>query len=281
VLPIDIANKLGMSVNTVSQYLSPNYPRNSKGVQIVRKTAEEMGYDSKTALSYCGSLWNGRSRKNIDFTKVPATIDGPVTQNKIAEIAGTSIATVHRALFGGKGDFCEDIRKLATMYGYENPHDPAVKAKREAEKAEQKANAYYLNSPFHTAEERKKYMLYLRSQGYGNFEIARKAGTVPKTVRYWIGSEPAELAKHNRSLAQKIRGQKNAARKVYIRNQKVADFNAKAEQHNAIKAEAERLMAQAKQMEAVLKPEEQKIVAMAVPAMPVINLAAVQPTQLQ
>jgi len=265
----DIAAKLGKSISTVRFYLGKQgKARNNPTSILINSTAEKMGYDG----------WNTR---RIDFSKVPQKIDGRVTQTKIAEIAGTTVMTVCRALNGGKNKFYSDIRKLAAMYGYENMRDPAVKAKRETEKAERKAKAYYYNSPFHTAEERKEYMIYLRNQGYGNFEIARKAGTVPKTVRYWIGNEPAELAKHNRTMAAHIRKQKNAARKVYICNQKVADFNAKAEQHNAIKAEAERLMAQVKQMEATLKPEEQTIAAMTVPAMPSINLKTIQPTALQ
>ena len=199
-----------------------------------------------------------------------------VTLKTLASMANVTIPTVSRHIKNKKGVSYE----LALKYGYENPQDPAVKEKRKAEKAEQKAKEYYRGTPFHSAEERKEYMLRLREQGYGNFEIARKAGTVPVTVRRWIGSEPVELAKHNRIMAAKFRAQKNAARKVYLHNQKVADFNMKAEQHNAIKAEAERLMAQAKQMEAALKPEEQKIAAMAMPAVPHVNLATVQPTQL-
>lgn len=273
----DIAAKLGMSPNTVCTYMNPKYPSTGKGVQLVRKTAEEMGYDPKAVKGYFVSHGRSWKTKRIDFTKVPQTIDGPVTQTKIAEIAGTSVGSVCRALAGGESVFFDDIRKLASMYGYENPKDPAVIEKRKAEK---KAKEYYRGTPFHSAEERKEYMLRLREQGYGNFEIARKAGTVPRTVRSWIGKEPAELAKHNRTMAAKFRAQKNAARKVYLHNQKVADFNAKAEQHNAIKAEAERLMAQAKKMEAALKPEEQKIAAMAMPAVPLVNLTTVQPTQL-
>lgn len=199
-----------------------------------------------------------------------------MTLKTLATMAHVSIQTVSRQIKNKKGKLYE----LALKYGYENPRDPAVKAKREAEKVEQKAKEYYRGTPFHSAEERKEYMLRLREQGYGNFEIARKAGTVPRTVLRWIGSEPVELAKHNRIMARQLYAQKNAARKVYIRNQKVTDFNMKAEKHNEIKAEAERLMAQAKKMEAALKPEEQKIAAMAMPAVPLVNLATVQPTQL-
>ena len=271
----DIAAKLNISLNTVKQYLNPNYPWCGKGVQLVRKTAEEMGYDPHAALSYSGSLSRGRSRKDGTYnnlSNVPDHIDGPVTLRRIAEIAGVSVPTASRYIKSRRGIIWE----LAQKYGYENSHDPAVKERRAKEKAERKARAYYMNTPFHSVEERTRYMSYLRSQGYGNFEIARMAATTPKTVRFHIGNEPAELAKQNRAMAQHIRAQKNAARKQYVINKPIMEYNKRVEEHNKMKAELAQLqMELLTQKPAIVQAAQTKI------DFPLIDLHTVQPTALQ
>lgn len=271
VLPIDIAAKLGLSLNTVKQYLSPNYPWGGKGVQLVRKTADEMGYDPKAALSYTGSLQKGKSRIH-DLSNAPEHIEGPVTLKKIAESIGVSVPTVHRAIKKQKGSIWE----LAMKYGYENSHDPAVIERKAKEKAERKAQEYYRNTPFHSIEEQKKYMLYLREKGYGNTAIAKMSGLARNTVRRNIGATPADLAKHNRQMGMYVFAQKNAARQQYVLNKPIREYNKRVEEHNKMKA-------QIAQMEAELKPQtpiieqaaKQKI------TFPMIDLSTVQPTALQ
>lgn len=273
VLPIDIAEKLGLSVGTVKMYLSHKYAYNGKGVELVRKTAEEMGYDPKASLSFAYSLRKGVSRQvHYDLSNAPEQIEGPITLKKIAEIVGVSAPTVCKAIKKQSGPIWE----LAMKYGYESSRDPAVKERKAKEKAERKAQKYYLNTPFHSVEERTRYMSYLRSQGYGNFDIARMAGTTPKTVRYYIGSESTELANHNRAMAQHIRAQKNAARKQYVLNKPIREHNAKVEEHNRLKAQVAKMEAELKQqIPAMEKLAAQKI------DFPLIDLKTVQPTALQ
>lgn len=271
----DIAEKLGMSLSTVKQYMSPGYRWSGKGVQLVRKTAEEMGYDPKAALSYGGSIWRGKSRKTgayHNLSDAPDHIDGPVTLKRIAEIAGVSVPTVQREIKKQAGPIWE----LALKYGYENFRDPAVIERKAKEKAERKAQEYYKNTPFHSVEERTKYMLYLRSQGYGTFDIARMAGTTPKTVRYHIGSEPVELANQNRAMGQHIRAQKNAARKQYVINKPIREYNKRVEQHNQMKAELNKLQTELlTEKPAIVQAAQMKI------NFPLVDLHTVQPTALQ
>ena len=119
-------------------------------------------------------------------------------------------------------------------------------------------------------------MSYLRSQGYGNFEIARMAATTPKTVRSHIGNEPVELAKQNRAMAQHIRAQKNAARKQVVINKSIAQYNAKVEKHNKMKAELNLLQTE-------LLTEKPKIMKAAQTEIkfPMVDLKTLQPTALQ
>ena len=173
----DIAEKLGMSVGTVKQYLSPKYHWNGIGVQLVRKTAEEMGYDPKAVLAYTGALRKGKSWK----------------------------------------------------------------WKRHTEKSNPTPQPRYNGGNFFTKEEEMERMKELRGMGYSNAEIARKVGRSYLTVLVNIGKQDPELSRQNREMAQKYRAQKNAARKQYVVNKPIREYNKRVEQHNRIKAELARL----------------------------------------
>lgn len=174
----DIAEKLGMSVHTVYQYLSPKCYWNGAGVQLVRKTAEEMGYDPKAVLSYTGSLWKGKSRKGQRHTKRET---------------------------------------------HSNP------------------KPRYNGGNFYTKEEEVERMKELRAMGYSNAEIARKVGRAYQTVLINIGKQDPELSRQNRVMARQYRAQKNAARKQYLINKPIREYNERVEKHNEMKAALNRL----------------------------------------
>ena len=270
----DIADKLGLARSTVKCYLYHSAPPSAKQstVEQVRATAKELEYDRKAEEAYQRAITPWYKQVNYDLSNAPDHIEGPVTLEKIAEAVGLSVATVHRGIKKQSGSIWE----LAMKYGYENPHDPSVKERKAKEKAERKAQEYYRSTPFHTAEECTKYMSYLRSQGYGNFDIARMSGTTPVTVRRHIGSEPTELARHNRAMAQHIRAQKNAARKQYVLNKPIIEYNKRVEEHNRMKAELAQLQLELlEQKPGIVQAAQTKI------SFPLIDLHTVQPTALQ
>ena len=266
----DIAAKLEKSVGCVRFYLAPtNRGFQNRTAIMIRKTAEEMGYDGQAARSYAHY-----SPSTIDISALPQKLEGPVTLEAIAKVTGTSVSSVYRAI-NGKCDNAtsKDIRKIAEMYGYKTVE--RRKTERANMEAEKKASVYYRNTPFHNRAEQISYMMHLREQGYGNTEIAKRTGLTIKSVRMNIGAAPAELTKHNRATAQKIRAQKNAARKAYVRNAPIAEYNKKVEEHNALKAKVA-------QMEQELRPQTTAIEKLAAQKVetPAMNLSMLSPTAI-
>lgn len=266
----DIAAKLGKSNGCVNFYLAPtNRGLQTRTAILIRKTAEEMGYDGQTARSY-----PHYTPSTIDISALPQKLEGPVTLKAIAKVTGVSVSSVYRAI-NGKCDNAtsKDIRKIAEMYGYKTvERRKTERAKMEAEK---KASVYYNNTPFHSKAEQISYMMYLRERGFGNTEIAKRTGLTRQTVRRNIGDTPAELAKNNRVTAQKLRAQKNAARKAYVRNAPIAEYNKKVEEHNALKAKVA-------QMEQELRPQTSAIEKLAAQKVetPAMNLSMLSPTAI-
>ena len=127
-------------------------------------------------------------------------------------------------------------------------HECGIKAKAERNKKDlkayrirQKAKKYWHNGCFHTQEEEVKRMKQLRSEGYSNAEIAKKIGRAYDTVRRVIGSQPNEMTRQNIAIGKKIQAQKNAARKQYVINQPIIEYNRKVEELNKVKEELDAL----------------------------------------
>lgn len=257
----DVAEKLGMPRGTVKNSLNPNYSDSYSKTTVakVRKTATEMGYALK---SFEESV-------------------GRVTQKSIASEFGVPIVTVNRALHGKiHTELAEKIKRFAVENNYENPQDPEVKARHAEEK---RAETYYCKTAFHDRGELQAYMRYLRKEGYGNTEIAKKAGITRNTVRRNIGPTPPELAKHNRVMGQKLRGLKNAARRQYLHNKPIAEYNARVEQVNKLREDAAKALAAADALKAQLTVQTPAIEALAAKKLqtPSLNLASLTPTALQ
>ena len=189
-----------------------------------------------------------------------AAMNRPVSVKDIANVLQFPVGTVGRYLSSSHtakpGSKAELVKETAAKMGY--------------------LNRNYRNMPFHSMQEAQDYMRHLRDGGFGNTEIAQRAGVTVVTVRRYIGPTPADLAKHNRMMGQKIRAQKNAARKAYVRNKPILEYNARVEEHNKLKAQVARMEAELKpQMPAIEKAAQIQI------AFPMIDLKTVQPTALQ
>lgn len=271
----DIATKLGLSKTTVANCMSERSYRDHKPatVELVRKTAKEMGYDPNRAQARHGVKRN--MGKRIDFSTLPTKLESPVSSGSIARLLGVSRCFVSAAINNrAKSYLADDIRKAAAMYGIKT-RAQQIKEREEEHARKATANPYYRDTPFRTVQEQIDYMLYLRKNGCGNTEIAKRTGVACMTVRRKIGPTPADLANHNRSTAQTLRAQKNAARKAYIRNAPIAEYNKKVEEHNKLKA-------QIVQMEAELRPQTpaiEKIAAQKIEA-PAMNLTMLSPTPI-
>ena len=261
----DIAEKLGLAKNTVAEYLRPNWPwPNGKTCQLVRKTAKEMGYDSQKVLAWTGAQSAGRKKD----------VKGP-NMRDIAEACGVSVSYVSLILNGHKN--CNtDLAKKVIAYVSSIGYKTMAEKKQEKTEAEQNAQRYWFNTAFKTRADFVSYCKYLREEGYGNTEIAKRAGVTRQTVRRNIGAEPIALAKHNRVVGQKLRAQKNAARRSYLRNQPIAEYNAKVDEHNALKAKVAAMEAElAAQTPAIEQAAAKKVY------VPNLNLAQLSPTALQ
>ena len=116
----------------------------------------------------------------------------------------------------------------------------------------------------------------LRARGYSNAEIAKAIGRSYDTILCAIGKQDPELSKQNVAMGAHIRAQKNAARKQYVINKPIREYNRKVEEHNKMKAKVA-------QMEAELKPQTPVVeqAAQIQIDFPLIDLHTVQPTQLQ
>lgn len=281
VLITDITEALGCTKNGVSRAFRPQYPDQTKLAKHIRSECERLGlhYDPIAEAEYYEQLKAQKRKakaaaneKHIDFSAISIPSEPVKSQREIGKLIGVRLAVVNRALRGGKDGYSAEIRKLAQMCGYENRTSAEYKAKKVAEKA---ANSWWYDTPFHTKGDRIAYFRYLRSQGFGNTEIAKKAGTTRQTVRRNIGSTPADLAKHNRIVGAKLGVVKRMARKQYLRNKPIAEYNAKVDERNALKEKMAKLDAEI----AEKQPAIEKLAAQKIPA-PQLNLSSLSPTPL-
>lgn len=187
-----------------------------------------------------------------------------VTTQEIAEKFGLKVTTVRQYLRHSSCDThvrANSVRDYATSHGWQprtkicvicGKHYVAHSSKQKCcfecksvfTKSHHKESKYYKKvggwrgGCFHTKDDETHYMEHLRENGYSNAEIAKKTGR--STVAVWgrIGRQPDEMTKQNRVLGLKVYAQKNAARKQYVINKPIIEYNKAL---NEVKVAAEHL----------------------------------------
>lgn len=199
----DIAEEFGVSKNTVKIYLSGTSQANFEKAINIREYAKRMGYEPS----------NHKKRRFND---------------KNCICCGKTFTPAN-----GKQKHCPECGTNARAEYMK------VKDKRRREK--KRAESYWFNGNFHTKAEETKRMEELRKQGFSNAEIAKKIGRGRQTVYDRIGKQPKEMTMQNIAIGKKIQAQKNAARKQYVINQPIIEYNKKVEEMNKVKAELDAL----------------------------------------
>ena len=190
------------------------------------------------------------------------------THKEIAAVLGVGAGTVSKSLEENHGHVAkstvERVQAKAREMGWIPRSERPAPDKRR-----------WCNTVFESRQKMVETMLDLRKSGYGNTTIAKKCGVVTVTVRRNIGPTPPSLMHHNRVVAQALRTQKNAARKLYLRNLPVAEYNDKVAIYKKLEAEAAEAKRKAEEAKAQAEEAAKRIV-----AVPKVNLAALKPTPL-
>ena len=246
----DIAEKLGMPVHSVSACLQTHSKMAQKKIELVRQTAEEMGYDAMAVRAYNGAQTKGKPRS---FHKTNVYGEATCSCGKVFVKNGPRHAYCPE---------CHNKRYKEYMHTYN--------------KTANGRSMNWHNGNFKTKEEEIARMKELRAMGYSNTEIAAAIGRSVETVRKDIGKQDRELWRQNVAMAQKYRAQKNAARKQYVVNKPIREYNRKVEAHNKLKA-------QVAQMELELKPQINAIeqAAQTKIEFPMMQMETVKPVALQ
>lgn len=195
-----------------------------------------------------------------------------VTMKNVAEKLSMPLSTVQNCM-----NTNPNVNKRYSPNTVSFVRDAAAKMGYVSRKEAVEANVKtWYGSNFKTKEDMIARMKELRGDGYSNAEIARKIGVSWSTVLRNIGKQDTELSRQNVVMARRIRAQKDAARKQYVLNKPIREYNAKVERHNKMKAEL-------KQMEAELRPQTPMIQQAAQMKIdfPLVDLKTVQPTALQ
>lgn len=216
-----------------------------------------------------------------------AAINRPVTIRDIAAALHMSPSTV-RVYLGDNSVTRKQkssqaimrVREYAKKVGYD-PYTAwsynADHCKEMVEHAKNvKLTTYYRGGNFHTKEEEVARMKELRDEGYSNAEIAKKVGRCSVTVCNNIGPQDPELSRQNVAMAAHIRAQKNAARRQYVINKPIREYNAKVEEHNRMKAQLAMM-----QVELLTEKPSIEKASMTQISFPFVDLRTVQPTALQ
>jgi len=204
------------------------------------------------------------------------SMNRPVTAHDIAAKLGKSIASV-RFYLSKEGKAMNSpssilINNTAKEMGYDPKASKSYAAKM---KDGTKTNSWY-GGNFKSRQEEIARMQELRAKGYSNAEIAKAVGRTYESVRKNIGKQDPELTKQNVAMAAHIRAQKNAARKQYVINKPIREYNKKVEQHNKMKAELNMLQLELlEQKPAIEQTAQTKI------DFPMVDLHTVQPKALQ
>lgn len=203
-------------------------------------------------------------------------LNRPVMMNDIAEKLGKSRGCVAFYLAKSTANMQTPtailIRATAKEMGY-NP----VEAKSYAVKTRdgRTTNSWY-GGNFKSHQEEITRMQELRAKGYSNAEIAKAIGRSYSSVYRNIGAQDPELSWQNSVMAAHIRAQKNAARRQYVLNKPIREYNKRVEAHNKMKAEIAKMEAELRpQTPAIEKAAQIKI------DFPLVNLSTLQPTALQ
>lgn len=196
----------------------------------------------------------------------------PVTAKDVAEKLGKSAYSVAWYLGNKQSKDLQTptailVRKTAQEMGYK-PRNEWTHTERSAK--------FYWNGNFHTKEEEIARMQELRAKGYSNAEIAKLVGRTYESVRRNIGKQDPELSRQNVAMAHHIRAQKNAARKLYVLNKPIREYNKRVDEHNKMKAELAQLQLELLEQKPIIEQAAQTKI-----DFPLVNLATVQPTALQ
>lgn len=247
----DIAEKLGMPIHSVSACLQTHSKMAQKKIELVRQTAEEMGYDAMAVRSYNGAQTKGKPRP---FYKTN------VYGEKTCPSCGTAFTPA-----SGSQIYCHVCKAT-----HRKEHN------RVYSKIRRGGSMNYWNGNFKTKEEEIARMKELRAMGYSNHEIAKAVGRTDNTVRCNIGKQDRELWRQNTTMAAKYRAQKNAARKQYVVNKPIREYNRKVEAHNKLKAQVAQMELELKpQINAIEKAAQTKI------EFPMMQMETVKPVALQ
>ena len=227
-----------------------------------------------TAKDIAAKLGKTLSAVQISLSKARKNVRTPavVQVMKAAEEMG----------FKGKGDqgVCVDCGNTYTKVNSKQLICPECRKLRNREHARKMRGSSlaggWFGGNFNTREEETARMKELREMGYSNKEIADKIGRSYAMVYNNLGKQDPILSKQNVAMSQHIRAQKNAARKQYVVNKPIREYNAKVEAHNKLKAEVARMEKELKpQTPAIEKAAQTKI------DFPLVDLHTLQPTALQ
>lgn len=238
----DVAEKLGMSLACVKSCMGKKTTMSQAKIDLVRNTAREMGYDVSLSKS-----WSGK--RAASFLK-------PASQKQCTKCGVLYVPNRVSQLY------CPECRVIMN--------------REHVAKAYRKHHQNWQGGNFKTREEEIARMQELRAQGYSNAEIAKAIGRCPDTVRENIGKQDIELSLQNRAMGAHIRAQKNAARKAYVVNKPIREYNKRVEQHNKMKAELALLQVDLLTQKPIIEQAAQTKI-----DFPLIDLHTVQPTALQ
>ena len=194
----DIAEEFGVSKSTVRVYLSDSSTMNFPRAISIREYAKRMGYEPT----------NHKYKFN----------------NKNCICCGKTFTPTN-----AKQRYCSECGI--------NARAEYMRAKDKMRWEKKRAEGYWFNGNYRTKTEETARMKQLRAEGFSNAEIAKKIGRSLNTVWRAIGAQPEDMTKQNIALGPKIRAQKNAARKQYLINKPIIEYNRKV-------AEAEKVQAQ-------------------------------------
>lgn len=205
-----------------------------------------------------------------------ASITRPVMVKDIAEKLGKSRGCVSFYLAKSNANMQTPTAILIRNTAKEMKYNP-VEAKSYAVKTRDgRTTSSWYGGNFKSRQEEIARMQELRGKGYSNAEIAKAIGRSYNAVRNNIGKQDPELTIQNRNMAQHIRAQKNAVRKMYVINKNIAQYNAKVEKHNKMKAELNLLQTQLlSEKPEIMKASQTQI------NVPQVDLKVLTPTALQ
>ena len=256
----NIANALNVSENTLHFYLNKNtsFPAAMRAKEYARSVGWTPGVRGEALLSKVDQ----KIQSLQPMEKVVGVED-------IAKALGVSVQTVRRA-YGNTDHRNAELESRIRIAGQIMGYIPGRKKPRSI-----KPVCFWWGGNYHSKADEIARMKQLRQEGYTNHEIAQKIGRAYSTVLNSIGKQDPLMTKTTQQMAAASRKQKSAARAAYVRNKPIAEYNAKVQEHNELKAKLNAL-----QVELLTeKPQIEQAAKIAVTA-PQMNLVNLQPTAL-